>query len=87
MQTLATARTQTSIITRKRMVEVTPNFELAKPRGLCVHTSANFEWDHPRLVVCRTNLKILSWFRNPLEVNFKLRNHGSSTRTLNFKLT
>ena len=66
MQTLATARTQTSIITRKRMVigEVTPNFELAKPRGLCVHTSANFEWDHPRLVVCRANLKISSWFRN-----------------------
>ena len=69
MQTLAIARTQTSIITRKHMVigevnQVTPNFELAKPRGLCVHTSANFEWDHPRLVVYRTNLKILLWFRN-----------------------
>ena len=66
MQTLATARTQTSIITWKRMVigEVTPNFELAKPQGLCIHTSANFEWDHPRLVVCRANLKISLWFRN-----------------------
>ena len=48
MQTLAAARTQTSI-DRKRTVigEVTPNFELAKPRGLCIHTSANFEWDPP----------------------------------------
>ena len=66
MQTLATARTQTSIITRKRMVigEVTPNFELAQPRGLCIHTSANFEWDYPRLVVCRANLEISLWFRN-----------------------
>ena len=73
----------------KRMVigEVTPNFELAKPWGLCIHTSAiNFEWDPPRLVVCRANLKILLWFRNS-KVNFKLRNHESSTRTPNFKLT
>ena len=35
------------VLTRKRTVngEVTPNLELAKHRGLCVHTSANFEWD------------------------------------------
>ena len=54
------------VFTRKCTVigEVTPNFELAKRRGLCVHTSANFKCDPPRLVVCRTNLKILSWFRN-----------------------
>ena len=66
MQTLATARTQTSIITRKRTVigEVTLNFELAKPRGLCIHTSANFDGDPPWLVVYRANLKILLWFRN-----------------------
>ena len=87
MQTLAAARTQ-RVLTQKRTVigEVTPNFELAKPRGSCVHTSANFGWDHPRLGVCRANLKISLWFRN-LEVNFKLRNYESSTRTLNFKLT
>ena len=54
------------VLTRKRTVigEVTPNFELAKPRGLCIHTSANFKWDPPRLVVYRANQKISLWFRN-----------------------
>ena len=66
MQTLAAARKHKWVLPRKRTVigEVTPNFELVKPRGLCVHTSANFDGDPPRLVVCRANLKILSWFRN-----------------------
>ena len=35
-----------------------------KPQGLCIHTSANLEWDPPRLVVNRTNHKILLWFQN-----------------------
>ena len=51
---------------RKRTVigEVTRNFKLAKPRHLCVHTSANLKWNPPRLVVYRTNHKILLWFQN-----------------------
>ena len=64
------------VLPRKRTVigEVTPNFELAKPRGLCIHTSANFEQDPPRLVVCRANLKILLWCRN-----FKLTSSYETT--------
>ena len=51
------------IITRKRTVigEVTLNFELAKPRGLCIHMSADFEWDPPRLIVYHANHTISSW--------------------------
>ena len=46
MQTLAAAWTQMSIDPEAHVIgEVTPNFELAKPRDLCIHTSANFELD------------------------------------------
>ena len=52
------------VLTQKHMVigEVTPNFELAKPQGLCVHKSASFERDRPWLVIYRSNDSILLWF-------------------------
>ena len=58
------ARPVHSELSRKRTVEgeVTLNFELAKPRGYCVHTSANFDGDPPRLVVYRANLRFCCGF-------------------------
>ena len=46
----------------KRPIGLEPVFAVVigevTPQSLCIHTSANFEWDPPRLVVYCANHKI-----------------------------
>ena len=63
MQSLAAAWTQMSIDPEAHdNWRGHANSELAKPQGLCIHTSANFEWDPPWLVVCHATLRFCRGF-------------------------